>query len=65
MINVEQRLKEAFPSRNFTLKTSLKVYTNDVDFYNSFEFIDFLDKLSKEMTFEEYMNTDFYINEYD
>ena len=42
MIDIEQRLKETFPDREFTFKKSLRVYTNDADFFESFEFIDFL-----------------------
>jgi len=61
MINVVQRLQDAFPDRKFTIKT--QVCVNDYEFYNSLEFLTFLDKLSEDMTDEEYMNTDFYIND--
>lgn len=62
MINIQKRLKEAFPDREFTIKT--QVYVNDTDFYFSNEFVCFLDKLSEELTDDEYINTDFFIDEH-
>jgi hypothetical protein len=62
-MNVEGEVKKAFPDRVFRFEKTTKVYVKDYEFFNSHEFIEFLEALAKKMTDDKYIGTDFYLDE--
>lgn len=62
MVDIESKFKEKFPDQNIDIKIHRSIYVSELVFDNP-EFNKFLDEIASEMSDEEYMNTDFMIED--